>query len=305
MRNKFYAISILAILFTSCQKEITLEVAGSGNTGGTTGTGGPASATGVTGGSDGTLLLRAVRKSGNDSVVATLSYNSSDKFITYTAIGKEKFDTFNIVYNIKRFYTRDAAGRITNIIAPNDMDTTFFGPVDSTRSVVRYPNATSTEFSSVVTKTDVFIMSSIDSTVYTYSNGKVTSSVTYTSNTLFPGPPTVASKAEFDYDASGNVKELRQYGPSQTSTAIGLAAKTTYTYDTKPSTYFFKNDGLLIGDIYYGPNNILSSTQVNYNTNQTNKVTAAYNYNSSNIPKNGQMVVTPPYRAFTLTFYYR
>src|SRR5437868_13124558 len=99
MRNRLYAIAVMAILFTSCQKEITIDVDPTNNTGGTTGSGGPASAAGVTGGSEGTILLRAVRKSGNDSVVATLTYNSSDKFITYSAIGKEKYDTFNITYN--------------------------------------------------------------------------------------------------------------------------------------------------------------------------------------------------------------
>jgi hypothetical protein len=307
MRNTLSLFACFALLFTSCQKEITLDVPNSGNTGtgGSNGSGGSANAGGITGGTDGTILLKAVRKTGSDSVTATFTYNSADKFMSYVVSGKEKYDTFNLVYNIQKYLTRDAAGRVTKVVSPSTIDTTFFGAADSSRTVVYYPSPTSTEFRAMVTTTDAVLMKAIDSTVFTFSNGKVVSYLTYSYNDLIPAPPTLSGKGEYVYDAADNVLEIKQYAQAQLSTQLTLVSKATYTWDNKPSGTAFKNEGFFIDGGYWNGHNPLTGTIVNYQNGTTGTISAAYNYNSSNYPKNGQLIASNPSRTYTQTYYYR
>lgn len=301
----FLLLLTIVACFTllSCQKEIDWSLVNTPT--GTGGSGPQANPNGVTGGSNGTVLLRAVRKNNLDSVVVLLEYNSADKFTKYVCVGKEKYDTFNIIYNIYKTFERDAAGRIVKMVTANTLDTTFFGVLDSTRSTIHYPSSSSTEFDYVVTKMSMGIANMVDSTRYTFSGGKVTSSLTYSSNDFIPGPPTLARKVEYIYDAAGNVIELRSYFADQATGQMTLANKTLYTFDSKPNVHHFKNEGIFIGDIYYGPNNVIKGVQTDVINNKTNIVSLAYNYNLQNHPMNGQMVANNPNRSFTLTYYYR
>ncbi len=305
MKPVLLLLTIVASLtLFSCQKEIDWNLVNNPTTPGG-GSGPQANPNGVTGGTNGTVLLRAVRKNNLDSVVALFDYNSADKFIKYVCLGKEKYDTFDITYNIYKTFERDASGRIVKFVTANTLDTSLFGALDSIRSTVHYPSASSVEFDYVVTKADMGIANMVDSTLYTFSGGRVASSVTYSSNDFIPGPPTLARKVEYFYDVAGNVKELRSYYVDQATSQLKLANKTLYTFDDKPNVHYFKNDGIFIGDIYYGPNNCIKGVQTDVVNNQSNIVSLAYNYNAQNHPKNGQMAANNPNRNFTLIYYYR
>jgi hypothetical protein len=304
---RFLAGCLLIISIFSCQKEVDWASipppAGSPGTGGNP----QANPSGITGGSNGTVLLSAVRKNNLDSVVATIEYNGADKFIKYTCFGKEKYDTFDINYKIYSTYERDANNRIIKFVGMNTLDTTIFGAVDSIRGTVHYPSASATDFDYVVTTSDMGLAIFTDSSLYTYSAGKVIRKTTYTYNDFLPGTvPELSSKQEFDYDVAGNVKEIRAYAADQLTGQLKLASKTTYTYDNKPNAYTFKNEGFLLTGIYYGPNNSLTAVNTNYGPpSQTTVISSAYNYNAQNYPMNGQMAASNPTRTFTLAFYYR
>lgn len=306
MTKRLFGFILFASVFVACQKEITLSDTNS-PTGGGSGNIGNATASGITGGTNGSMILRAVRKLNGDSVVATFTYDSNDRMMSYTALGREKYDTFNINYKFEYYYTRDALGRVISYTSPNTLDTSLFGQLDSIRTAVYYPSSTSTEFRAIVTRMDMGFLSSTDSTVYTFTNGRVTSSTTYSVNDLFSGSiPEVSGKSEFVYDAVGNVKDHKLYAPSSPSSPVmELRSVSTYTYDNHKNAQEFKNEGFFFNSSYMGPNNVVKVVQQLYNPSQVNTVSAAYNYNANDRPQNGQMLMSTPVRNFTFTFYYK
>lgn len=306
MNSRLLAIVLAAMVFTSCQKEITLSDVLPPGPGGNP-TVGNANAFGITGGTNGSMILRAVRKLNGDSVVATFTYDSNDRMMSYTALGREKYDTLNINYKFEYYYTRDALGRVVSYTSPNTMDTTFFGQLDSIRTTVYYSSPTSSEFRAIVSKMDMGIATGTDSTVYTFANGRVAASTTYSVNDLFGGAmPEITSKSEFNYDAVGNVREHKIYAqPTSGAAGLVLRSVSTYTYDNKKNAQEFKNEAFFFNSAYMGPNNIVKVVQQLYDPVSVNTVSAAYNYNTNDRPQNGQMLVSSPVRNFTLTYYYK
>lgn len=205
---------MLGIFLFSCQKEISSE---NGNSGGNNGNG-----------STNGKLVKIVEVTANDTLVTLYGYDSQDRLQTMTIDGKANGMTTHQYRKVEW----DAAGRVVRVKQYLEMNGMS---ADTAVNIIHYPNATTTDYDYSVNTMGMMGFTSIDSTVYTYSNGKLVKEISYTSTPLLGLPPVESSKVEFTYDGSGRVSILKMYGdisPATTGGPLVHIATQTYTYGT-------------------------------------------------------------------------
>jgi hypothetical protein len=125
----------------------------------------------------------------------------------------------------------------------------------------------------------------IDSSVYTYTSGRITITTRYT-KTGSGGTYAPSYKADFAYDAAGNVTLAQEY--QYVAGSWQQLDTFTYVYDNKVNPIQSNNDGVVLDypttQTAIGPNNF---TQVTYHDilfSTTDVTVNAFTYNSNNLP---------------------
>lgn len=212
MKTKLTALSLLGVLLFSCQKEISLETPGSGGGGNGNGS------------TDG-KLVKSVEVTGNDTLTTLYGYDSQDRLQTMTVDGKSNGMTMHQYRKVEW----DAAGRVTTVrqyLVVNGMSS------DTAVNNIHYPNSTTMEFDYSVNTMGMMGFTTVDSSVYTYSGGKMLKQLSYTYTPLLGLPPVESTRAEFTYDGSGRVSILKLYADLSASPTGGgpLSHVLTQTY---------------------------------------------------------------------------
>jgi hypothetical protein len=209
----------LMILVISCQKEISSDV-NPGNGGGTGGPGGGGTGPGNLNGK----LVRTVSVTGTDTMTSVYTYDAQGRVETQTEDGSSGG---MVLHNYKKF-ERDATGRIVRILQVIDQNG-MAG--DTAINIIHYPNATTMEFDYSVNTMSLMGMTTVDSTVYTFSGGKMLSSSSFMSSS-FMGPTAFpSSRMEYTYDAQGRVSLLKMYAVgSVPGSPLSHIANQTFAY---------------------------------------------------------------------------
>jgi hypothetical protein len=283
MRSNLFLLSCLLVLcFTSCQKSIEwndLVLTPTTPTTPTTPGGGTTT---------GTLLVKAVSLSLIDTLTALYSYDASKKVIKNQTIGTtsgSKVDMTNI-------YTRNSSGNIIKYIQINYSASSFSASgYDTAVTVIHYPLGSS-NFDYVITQQEFLGFIFSDSTVFTYTAGKITKQTSYLTDFL-TGNYIPNQYLDYTYDANGNVSSAKAYSYG-TGTTPTLAATYAFTYDTKKSPLVMGNEAFIISSPpSYGPNNYSKYDVVDATTPLNSLyISSTYNYNSNNYPLDATITAT-------------
>ena len=204
MKKLLAALSILAVFLFSCQKEVSFDSPtnpGNGNPGnGNPGTG-----------TTGDLLIKTVAVTGSETMTTVYAYDSQKRLSTITIDGVSGGMQ---THSFQKF-GRDNAGRIIKVL----QKLSDIGGVASDTAVktIHYPNATTMDCDYSVHVMGMSVgqglpsMQTIDSTVYHYSTGKISSYDSYMSSSLMPGMIMMNSKYDFAYDAQNRVADMKMY----------------------------------------------------------------------------------------------
>ena len=218
MKKILTAVSAI-ILFASCQKEISFD---DGNNGGGTGSGGSGNTSG--------LLVKSIGVTGPETTTTLYTYDAQKRLetITITSIGG------SLPMNSYSKFIRDNSGRIVKVLQKLG---DFAGATSDTAvKIIHYPNATSLDYDySVNTMRADFggmVMTTIDSSVYAYAGGKMTSYAGYLFSVMpaLPPMPPSESRTDFGYDASDRVITMKVYNDQVGAGTLGLFADYKYTY---------------------------------------------------------------------------
>jgi hypothetical protein len=264
------------ISLVSCQKEISLDLGTTNPGGGGGGTGGGGGGTGSTG----TLLKKIVTKDITDSLVENFGYDSQKKLIAYSVKGAnvatgDRDERYTI--------TRDAQARISQVkeISSEDGGITY----DTITSNVFYTSGTAKTIAYYITVTN---STDRDSSVVTYTSGKISKVKTYQYNgTTYD----VSDESVYTYSAGGNLTSVKSYDLSTGSTLI---LERNYTYDTKTTALNLgMEDGILVLEYYSGPNNFTKMDIIDHGLGLGNiTLTYTLSYNSNNMPVTGALSAT-------------
>ena len=210
---------LAAILLASCQKEVSFQSGSSGNNSGN----------GNGNGNTSGLLVKAVAVTGAETQTTIYTYDSQKRLETMSIKGT----TGGIPVDSYHKYVRDGAGRIVKVLQKiADMQG---ATSDTSVTTYHYPNETTMnyDYRIFVITVDMggFSMSTIDSTVYSYTSDKMMSFHSFMSSSMMPGIIMSESKTDFSYDASGNVTGMKMYSDiSDPGGTMDLIADYTYTY---------------------------------------------------------------------------
>ena len=231
MKNSVLLFCAALVLLVSCQKEPDFNISG----GGTGGNGGG----GNGGGTVGDLLVRAVSKTGADSVVITYGYDAAKRLILEKIVGISQ----GVNVGNDQQIIRNASGIITKMIQKS----AFLqqAGLDSIITVVYY-DAVASRYTSRVQEINFMGFSSKDSAVFIYdAGGKITGEDSYQSDPL-SSTYSLTFKTVYAYATNGNFNlTFKQYDLSNGST--DLVATVTYTYDTKVNPLHLNNEAFVIG----------------------------------------------------------
>ncbi|MDB5207563.1 MAG: hypothetical protein JWR72_2638 [Flavisolibacter sp.] len=226
MKRLLTALSTV-LLLASCQKEISSDLL-QNNGGGGTGTGpGGGNGNGNTSG----LLVKTVAITGSETQTTLYTYDSQKRLETMTISGTSGGMPVNSFHK----YMRDGVGRITKVLQKiADMPGTTS---DTAVKTFHYPNASTMnyDYSVHIMNMDMggISMGTIDSSVYTYTSGKMMSYNSYMFSTVMPGSIMMNSKYDFTYDASDRVMNMKLYTDvANPNGAMDLDGEWKYTYGT-------------------------------------------------------------------------
>ena len=280
--NLFLLFCLLVLCFTSCQKSIEwndLVLTPTTPTTPTTPGGGTTT---------GSLLVKAVSLSLTDTLTEMYSYDASNKIIKTQTVGTSsgsKVDMSNI-------YTRNSSGNITKYVQINYSASSFNASgYDTTVTVIHYPTGSS-NFDYVLTQQEFLGFVFSDSTVFTYTAGKITRQTSYMTD-LLTGGYIINQYLDYTYDANGNVTSAKTYSYT-TGTTADLVATYTFAYDTKKSPLVMGNEAFIISSPpSYGPNNFTKYDVVDVTTPLNSLyISSKYNYNANSYPSDATITAT-------------
>ena len=296
MKKILAAIAALTF-FASCQKEVSVDL--SSDSGSPTGSG---------------LLVKSVAVIGSETQTTVYGYDAQKRLETMTITGTAGGMSVNSFHK----YVRDNAGRIVKVLqkAPDMMGTT----TDTATTTYHYPNATTMDFDYsiyVITMNMGGIsMSTIDSAVYNYSGGKMTSYDKFMFSSVMPGMVMMNSKCEFAYDASNRVNDMKMYTDvNNPGGPMELDIEWKYTYSASSVYYVYASahgaQNFALNGLPNTTANFISKMEASSNTTSppTNTViTTSYVNGTGNKPKSGTVVnVTSgqPTQTINYTFFYQ
>lgn len=267
MRSNLFLLSCLLVLgFSSCQKSIEWNDLVLTPTTPTTPSGGTTT---------GTLLMKMVTLSDADTLTYNYTYDAANKLVKITTIGLSngsKVDDTEILI-------RDASGKLTqyNKISYSSTSTNASG-YDTTSTRVHYP-AGSSNFDYTVSNMFVSGFYLTDSTVYTYTNNKISQSKLYYSNSLTFGQSVLALGSSYTYDANGNLLTLKNYDYISAATPT-LYSEVSYTFDTKKCPLVLGNEAIVMNadQSFIGLNNGLTAAYKDYSSTQNLSINISYTY---------------------------
>lgn len=295
------------MLFSSCQKEISLD--STTTTGGGTGSGGNGTGNGNT---SGDLLVKTVAVTGTETVTSIYTYDGSKRLSTQTESGVSGGMPVN---SYKRF-ERDAAGRIVRVV--QKLGDVGGVPSDTARTTYHYPNATTMEpdYSVAVISmgTNGLTMSTIDSSVYNYSGGKLVSHNGYMSTSIMGMVvPVSESRWEYTYNAAGHVSAMKTFTNTSSGDPLTETYNIAFTYGTLANNNYLSASAMQNFILYNMPNtNAPAVTKSVASSNATTppvNVTISTSFTSTNGKITGgtaNVVSTgQPAQNTTYTFYYQ
>lgn len=274
----------LIFLLASCQKEVSVDLGGTGGGGGT---------------SNGDLLTKVSSTSSTDSYSVDYTYDAAKRLIrivyTGTSAGQNIGSDTRIV--------RNAAGIITQTIEKNA------GVPDSTITTIYY-NSASGRYTSKVMEVQTQGFSATDSSVYVYDgSGKVVQIDDYLSNALLGLDPFIALKTMYTYDAAGNntffsILQVDPLGGPDTP-----LAEYKFAYDTKVNPLLLSSgEAVILSDpTMSSPNNPIKFDFTDVaNSGASNFVfDFTYTYNSKNKPATSSYTQTPGGQVTNNTYTYK
>jgi hypothetical protein len=282
MKNIGILLMAMMILVVSCSKEESLETGGSGGSGGGGGTGGG----GVTG-------AKLVKISSDFVLIPTIefTYDASNRLIKYT--NKQDLGGGNTISGQTKV-TRDGAGRVIREVGIDD----FTG--DSSVTVYVYQNATDRKVKYGIDGEDGSPFR--DSLIFSYT-GDLCTKITFYTSTNSGADYDLYSELTYRYDSRNNVVEATE--SISDGSALVLAAKYGYEYDTKVNPVYFRDDMLLLNSdlLFNSPNNATKLSFTVFDPNITIAQTVSYQYRSDNKPSkaNGNYSGAP----YTINYTYQ
>jgi hypothetical protein len=255
MKTKLTVFFLASLIFASCQKELDINVdsgiPNNGN-GGTPGNGNGNSATG--------LLVKVVEVIDNTDTLTTLyTYDSQKRLATETMDGMENGMQ---IHSYKRF-ERDATGRITRIRQFEDQNGLAS---DTAVNTIHYPDASTFNYNYTLNNIGVSGFSVVDSSVYSYSGGKMMTVTSYLTSTLLGPIAAQTSKFDFTYDGSGRISTMKMYSADPVSGGPLLPlANQTYTYGSSLNALYATNNGAqnyLLGGMPNASNDAMTSLKM-------------------------------------------
>ncbi len=252
MKKAYFLFALLAALFVSCQKDISLD----------------AQNTTVVnellrGDENGELLVRMVSVSipGSDSIVQEYQYDSAKQLAqeSFSAISTQAGAT-KIYSSITRFY-RDASERVVKVAQK------YGQPVegivyDTTFTYITYQNAGSKKIMYTITITKSGSKTAYDSTVYFYgTNNRVNKTQHFTGSIIDSLSVTPKSQVYFtwQYESKGNLTKIEQFSDNNNNGNFELMISYEFKYDDKINPLFAQDDVRMEGGwgSVASPNNVL------------------------------------------------
>jgi hypothetical protein len=282
MRKPVYLLMAAIVFLVACQKEISLENSNSG----------PNNPTNP----DAGLLTRLVNVFGNDSTVATIAYDASNRLIlhNYTAPDPADDTYLRVV--------RSSNGTITRYTRIDD-EVLSLG-LDSLVTNLFYNSALARYTHSISTFADgseVYF----DSTAFTYDgSGNMTAKTSYLR--VGPSPYIEYQESEYTY-AGGNATSEKYYTVDPQTGVMEQRLTYNYSYDDKVNPLKLGTESMILMDdaSYFGNNNASSVDILPAATpGDSQVITVAYTYNAANKPAGATITQQPGSGTSTLRFYY-
>lgn len=270
MKIFFVPFLLLSLCIISCQKEIDSRTANNGGGGGS---------------NNGGLFVKMVARSGTDSTVSNLGYNSSNKLISMTSNGVDG----GMPFDLRQTFIRNSQGIITQIITKSS-DFSQIG-VDSAIARVNY-NSASGRYTSRITGYSFLGLTIKDSVVFLYdANGKVITEEQFIDQGFGSGYEKM-TKNEYTYTGN-NIATIKSSTYDMSTSSYDVQYTQTLTYDTKASPLILGNEAFAIGSPnWYSTNNTIKSVIVVPNNPSANEIQdITYVYNSFNKPASATTVV--------------
>jgi hypothetical protein len=292
MKNSLFLLCALVVLLISCQKEPDFNISAGGNSGGGNGGGGNG------GGTVGDLLVRAVSKTGADSVVITYGYDAAKRLILEKIVGISQ----GVNVGNEQQIIRNGSGIITKMVQKSA--TLQQAGLDSIVTVVYY-DANASRYISRVQEISFMGFSSKDSTVFIYdAGGKIIRQDEYQSEPV-TGSFTQSLKTEYTYAANGNLDSFKQYDLSSGTASLLVTA--AYTYDGKVNPLRMNYEAFVIGKPeLISANNVLNVQVTDLATGAGSlTITTIYAYNNNNKPSTGVSTQTPGNIISNIVYYYQ
>jgi hypothetical protein len=291
MKRLLAATLALTITLFSCQKEPIVDL------GTTPASGGGGNTTG--------LLVKAVAVTGTETLTSVYGYDNQKRLETITMDGS----TGGMQIHSYQKFIRDNAGRVIQILQKVDNNGISS---DTTVNNIHYPSSTSMDYDYAVNTISLSGFSTIDSSVYQYSAGRMTGHTSYLSSPLLGSAIIQTTRYDFSYDASSRLSSDKVYSSGSTpGSPMILAATENFTYANvvNPSwSSSSPSQNFLVGGFPQTSTDALSKFQVIDATDPSGNTNVSFTYNlgAGNKPVSATVTTTGAQSQVTnYTYFYQ
>jgi len=241
------------------------------------------------------LLLKTVSVTGSFSDTTLYSYDNQERLETIT-VG---FQSPSQSYKNSQKFSRDIYGRIIKITRVTEQN---MNQPDTSIELIYYPSS-AMEYDYTVDISDGFGFLTYDTTVFTYSAGKIMSSVSRLTSPFLASSREITSKIDYTYDSLGRVSTMKFAVADQSTSGILVdRGMRIYTYGNILNPIWTTTNAaqnlLLLGmpsiknevatkienDDFISPSNNVITT-MNYAVNANNKPVSAISTSTNGLVK--------------------
>lgn len=310
MKSILTAVALVCIL-ASCQKEISVDTGNTNNVGSGLGN----NSGGSTGNTSG-LLVKTVAVTGTETQTTLYTYDAQKRLETITMKGTSG----GMLVDSYQKFVRDAAGRIVKVLQKLGDQPGSGATSDTAVKTYYYPDATTLNYSYSIGEMSLttagFTMTNIDSAVYNYAGGKMTSYNSYMFSSLMPGMPMMSSRYDFAYDASNRVTDMKVYNDAANPGGnMDLSAQTSFSYTNAAVNNTYTSASAAQNLALYGTPNTTADVVNKVVTKSVNSlpaisvtITTSFVTGAGNKPVSGTATVVTtgqPTQTTQYTFYYQ